>query len=271
MKLKFRSKKYLVRIFLWMTCITLLIVSSLSALIYYNVERNVFKSEYNNSQKVLSQVKCNIDYLDTMIRNLTLSTYSNNDVKALMYLNYEETYESLSVINKLNASIIANYPFLHSIYIYNNHKKLYCSTYGDLFHKDVGLDNLLDSYDHIPALRAIVRQMDGQTVLSYIMYETMDSEKHIDGAVILNINLDWLVNNIKAVNQMDESTNSQLYILDSSNQLTKMVPCRPGQKCGCDSIEAARLLVRSDECEERARADGVGRRRVLLRPDYRNG
>ncbi|RKP52999.1 AraC family transcriptional regulator [Cohnella endophytica] len=226
------AKKYFLRIFLWITFIILLIVSSFSALIYFNVERNVFKSEYKNSQKVLTQMKFNIDYLNAMIRNLTLSTYSNNDVKALMYLNDEETYEHLNVINKLNATIVGNNPFIKSIYIYNNHKKIYYSTYGDLYHKDDELVRTLKAYKTIPSLKAIVRRMEPEdrsksesdSVLTYVMYETTDNENNMDGAIILNIKLDWLVDNIRTINQVDTSTHSELYILDDENRFIETDP-----------------------------------------------
>ncbi|QJD84606.1 helix-turn-helix domain-containing protein [Cohnella herbarum] len=231
----FREKKYWLRIFLWIACVILLIVCSFSALIYYSVERKVFQGEYENSQKILSQMKYNIDYLDSTIRNLTLSTYSNNEIKALMYLKEDETYDHLSTINKLNSTIIANNPFLHSIYIYNNYKNVYYSTFGDLFHKDAELDQALRSYDRIPTLKAIVRKLkvsDGtdpnyMTVLSYIMYENVDSRNGMDGAVILNIKLDWLVNNIRALNGTDSGASSFLYILDSSKRLIETEPPGP--------------------------------------------
>ncbi|SFS50890.1 AraC family transcriptional regulator [Paenibacillus sp. BC26] len=236
----FQEKKYLLRIFLWIAGIILLIVVSFSALVYVNVEKKVFKSEYENSQKVLSQMKYNIDYLDTMIRNITLSTYGSNDVKALMYLNDEETYEHLNVINKLNATIVANNPFIQSIYIYNNHKKLYYSTYGDLYHKDAELDKVLQSYTTIPVLRAIVRRSAesddlgaggtaANTVLSYVMYETTDRDNRMDGAIILNIKLDWLVDNIRAINRIEAGARSELYILDSGNGLIETDPGNPVQ------------------------------------------
>jgi len=228
----FREKKYWLRIFLWIACVILLIVCSFAALIYYNVERKVFQGEYENSQKILSQMKYNIDYLDSTIRSLTLSTYSNNEIKALMYLTDDETYDHLSTINKLNATIIANNPFLHSIYIYNNNKNVYYSTFGDLFHTDAELDHALRSYDSVPSLKAIVRKLkvsDGLdpkfiTVMSYIMYENVDDRNRMDGAVILNIKLDWLVNNIRALNGTDSGANSFLYILDSGNQLIETEP-----------------------------------------------
>ncbi|WP_239619121.1 helix-turn-helix domain-containing protein [Cohnella mopanensis] len=231
----FREKKYWLRIFLWIACVILLIVCSFSALIYYSVERKVFKGEYENSQKILSQMKYNIDYLDSTIRNLTLSTYSNNEIKALMYLTEDETYDHLNTINKLNATIIANNPFLHSIYIYNNHKNVYYSTFGDLFHNDAELDQTLRPFETIPTLKAIVRKLkvsDGPdpkfiTVLSYIMYENVDDRNRMDGAVILNIKLDWLVNSIRALNGNNSKGNSFLYMLDSGNQLIETDPSSP--------------------------------------------
>ncbi|MGO4499748.1 helix-turn-helix domain-containing protein [Paenibacillus sp. 2RAB27] len=222
-----REKKYLLRIFLWINCMILLILLSFSSLIYVNVEKNVFQSEYEGSQKLLSQMKYNIDYLDTMISKLTFSTYGNNDVKALMYLNDEETYDHMNTINKLNATVVANYPFVQSVYVYNNHKKLYYSTFGELYHKDAELDKVLAESPHITPLKAIVRKMQTggssakptyDTVLSYVMFENVDEKGVMDGAIILNVKLDWLVDNIRTINQFDSRTQSDLYILDNKNQ-----------------------------------------------------
>ncbi|MFD0693608.1 AraC family transcriptional regulator [Paenibacillus sp. GCM10027628] len=231
----FKRNKYFTRIFIWITCITLLIISSFSALIYFNVENKVLNREYENSQKVLLQMKYNIDYLDSMIRNLTLSTYSNNDVKALMYLNESETFENLKILNNLNNTLVANNPFIQSIYIYNNHKHVYYSTSDGIFHNDHQLEQILKTYTNIPLLKAIVRNTEVNntstgkkydTVLSYIMCENVDSENNMDGAVILNIKLDWLLNNIKAINQLNDSVHSQLYVLDSNGQFIEADPTK---------------------------------------------
>ncbi|MEC0232403.1 helix-turn-helix domain-containing protein [Paenibacillus alba] len=230
-----QEKKYLLRIFLWINCIILLILLSFSSLIYVNVEKNVFQSEYEGSQKVLSQMKYNIDYLDTMIRKLTFSTYGSNDVKALMYLNDEETYDHMNTINKLNATIVANYPFIQSVYVYNNHKKMYYSTFGDLYHKDVELDKVLSASPPITPLKAIVRKMQTggssespiyETVLSYVMFENVDEQGIMDGAIILNVKLDWLVDNIRTINQFDSRTQSDLYILDDNHKFMETDPNR---------------------------------------------
>ncbi|MDR6551618.1 helix-turn-helix domain-containing protein [Paenibacillus qinlingensis] len=222
-----REKKYLLRIFLWINCMILLILLPFSSLIYVNVEKNMFQSEYEGSQKLLSQMKYNIDYLDTMISKLTFSTYGNNDVKALMYLNDEETYDHMNTINKLNATVVANYPFVQSVYVYNNHKKMYYSTFGELYHKDAELDKVLAQNAPIIPLKAIVRKMQTggttagptyDTVLSYVMFENVDAKGVMDGAIILNVKLDWLVDNIRTINQFDARTQSDLYILDNKNQ-----------------------------------------------------
>ncbi|MEK8128273.1 AraC family transcriptional regulator [Paenibacillus filicis] len=254
----FKPNKYFTRIFIWITCITMIIISSFSALIYFHVENKVLNREYENSQKVLLQMKYNIDYLDTMIRNLTLSTYSNNDVKALMYLNEKETFEHLKVLNNLNSTLVANNPFIQSIYIYNNHKHVYYSTSDGIFHNDRQLEQTLKTYSNIPLLKAIVRNTEDNptstdkkdnTVLSYVMYENVDSQHHMDGAVILNIKLDWLLNNIKAINQMNDSVHSQLYVLDGNGQLIEADPTQSvtGTSFGASLKEAYEQSVMNQQ------------------------
>ncbi|MBP3965842.1 AraC family transcriptional regulator [Paenibacillus lignilyticus] len=221
-----KSNKYLVRISLWVTSVIVLSILILSSIVYYNVQQKVLHNEYKNSQKLINQTKFNMEYLDEMSRNLTMSIYYNNDVRALMYLNDDETYDYMNAVNELNSSVIRNNPFVHSVYIYNNNKNRYYSTYGEFFHHDAEWDKLLAAQKKLPVLKPIIRVMSldptdhkkgTQLVISYVMYDMLDDQGNMDGAVVINLKLDWLMNNIQAINTEDSNPNDQLYILDDKN------------------------------------------------------
>ncbi|MZQ84845.1 helix-turn-helix domain-containing protein [Paenibacillus sp. 5J-6] len=229
---KLGSKKYLARIYLWFAALILLVTAILSSVLYYNVQEKVFDNEYKNSRKLLAQTKYNIEYLDNMVRNLILSTYNNNDVRALMYLNEDETFDYMNVINKLKSSVVWSNSFVQSVYIYNNNKQNYYSTFGQFIHKDVEWEKLLQARGgSIPPLKPVVRNMDVsldsthvqmEKVLTYVMYELTDEQGRMDGAVILNIKLEWLFNNIKAINNVEVEQLSKMFILSDDQQFMEV-------------------------------------------------
>jgi len=223
-KTSLQSRKYFIRIYLGILLMIFLMTAVLSTTVYYNVQHRMYESESANSRKIVSQMKYNLEYLDEMMRNLTMSTYNNYDVRSLMYLNDSESFDDMNVINKLNASVVPSNAFLHSIYIYNNNKKKYYSTYGKFDHTDAGWDKLLKERKPLPILKPILRELEVREgtnaatkfipVISYVMYELTDKDMNMDGAVILNFKLDWLIHNIEAINGGDGKTTDKLWIMD---------------------------------------------------------
>ncbi|MDQ6419360.1 helix-turn-helix domain-containing protein [Paenibacillus sp. LHD-117] len=226
-----QSRKYLIRIYLVILFMIFLMTAILSTTVYYNVQKRMYDSVSANSSKIVNQMKYNLEYLDEMMRNLTISTYNNYDVRSLMYLNDNESFDDMNVINKLNASVIPSNAFLHSIYIYNNNNNKYYSTFGKFDHSDTGLDKLLEERKTLPILKPILRELEIREgdepssfipVISYVMYELTDEEMKMDGAVILNFKLDWLLRNIQTLNGGDDSSNDKLWIMDDRKQFVKV-------------------------------------------------
>lgn len=225
-----KAKKYRTRIFLWITSVMIILIIMFSTVIYLKVENTVLSSEYESSQKILNQMKYNIDFLDQMVKNLCLSTYYNNDIKTLMSYNDEETYEQMNIINKLSNSVVASNPYIQSIYVYNNRKKVFYSTYNSFKYEDPDLIKLMQSDGNIPVLKPIFRQTETyhsgdvirySNVLTYFMYELKDSQNNMQGAVIINIKLDWLIENINIINMFNNSRQDKVFILDENGELIR--------------------------------------------------
>jgi AraC-like DNA-binding protein len=224
---RLQKKKYLTRIYVWVTLLIIIAIVTLTTLIFMNVESSVLNKEYQSNQMVLSQMKFNIDFMDEMIRNICISTYYRSDVQALMNESGSPTYEDMSTINQLNSSIVQTNPYVLSIYVYNNRNKVYYSTFNSFIYDDVDLDRLIASYDKVPVLRPIVRKtmtyhvgdrVEYSNVITYVMYELTDSHNKMSGAVIANIKLDWLLDNIRAIDTANQSNQSQVFILDDKGE-----------------------------------------------------
>ncbi|GGI44007.1 hypothetical protein GCM10008018_04950 [Paenibacillus marchantiophytorum] len=232
MLIKLSSKKYLTRIYLWFASLILLVTAILSSVVYYNVQEKVLESEYKNSQKLLAQTKYNMENLNNMVRNLILSTYNNNDVKSLMYLNDNETFDYMNMMNKLRSSVVWSNSFVHSVYIYNNNKHITYSTFGEFIHNDTEWERLLQLHGgSLPPLKPIIHDMNvsldsqhvqKEKVLTYVMYELTDEQGRMDGAVIINIKLEWLFDNIKTINNFEAEQLSQMFILSDKRDFIEV-------------------------------------------------
>lgn len=223
----FRKRKYQTRIYAWITTVMVFLTTLFSTVVYLKVENTVFSNEYDTNQKILNQMKFNIDYMDEMVKNVCLSSYYNDDVKSLMNLTDDETFEQMSIINKLSNSVVASNSYIHSIDIYNNRKKVFYSTYNNFKYEDPDLVKLIHSYANVPVLKPILRKMETYRsgdfikydyVLTYFMYEMTDNYNNMNGAVIVNVKLDWLVNNIKAINSLDSKRQDEIFILDGKGE-----------------------------------------------------
>lgn len=225
-----KIKKYRTRLFLWITSLMIISITVFSSVIYLNVEKTVLGNEVETSQKILNQMKYNIDYMDEMVKNLCLSTYYNDDVKSLMNLTEDETYEQMSIINKLSNSVIASNPYVQSIYVYNNRKKSFYSTYNSFKYEDPDLVKLIQANRDIPVLKPVFRRTETyhsgdlikySNVLTYFMYELKDSQNNMQGAVIVNVKLDWLIENIKIINMFNDKRQDRIFILDENGELIR--------------------------------------------------
>lgn len=225
-----KTKKYRTRIFLWITSVMMIFIIMFSALIYLNVEKTVLSNEYESSQKILNQMKYNINFLDQMVKNLCLSTYYNNDIKNLMNYAEEETYEQMNVINKLSNSVVASNPYIQSIYVYNNRKKVLYSTYNSFKYQDPDLFKLMETEKNLPVLKPVFRRTESyhsgdvikySNVLTYFMYEMKDKENNMQGAVIINIKLDWLIENINILNMFNNSRQDKIFILNDRGEFIR--------------------------------------------------
>lgn len=221
------EKKYLTRIYLWVTFLIIAAILTLSTVILVKVENSVLSKEYQSNQLVLSQMKFNINFMDETIRNICLSTYYRSDVQNLMNKNGAPTYDDMNTINQLHTTIVQSNPYVLSIYVYNNRNKLTYSTFNSFIYDDAGLNQLIKTFDTIPVLRPIVRRtmtyhvrdlVEYRNVVTYFMYEMTDANRNMNGAVIINIKLDWLVDNIRTIDAADRNSRNQVFILDDAGE-----------------------------------------------------
>lgn len=272
MKLRhfFRIRKYRTKIFVWVTFLMIVLTTVFSAVTYLNVEKIVMENEHETNQKILNQIKFNIDYINDTVKSLCLSTFYNEDIRSLMNFADEESYEEMSVISKLKNSVVASHPSVLSIYIYNNRKKTYYSTYKTFDYQDANLIKLVRSMPSVPVMKPIFRNTETyqsgdlviySNVLTYFMYEMTDSKNNMQGAIIVNIKLDWLINNIKSINQVSNKRLDEVFIVDENGEFIQEAKNGQDNKAFKEYIKNNYITSQADAAQgktvqEKARIDG---------------
>lgn len=212
-----RNKRYYFRVFFSIMAIFVLFTSLLVTGIYYNMRNYVASMENKKSELILSQMKYNLEYINDMIRDICISAYLSTDTKVLMYLEGDETYNEMSLINRINALRVRSNSLIHSIHVYNNNKKVLYSTFHSFKADDEECMNIINNTHPLPILKPVMRnfhdKLTGEStpVLSYFMYDLIDSNNVMDGGIVVNVDVKWLMNSVVELNEIS-SADEKIYV-----------------------------------------------------------
>jgi|GEM_PF-1244812 len=239
----YRSNKYLLRISLAVSILALLLLTVFSVVIFYSSENIILNMQQNYEKKVLAQMNYNLTYMNKNARDLGWSLYFDNDLIPLIIGTEMDNYEIFR--KKAKMDTFAKYtPFLHSIVIYNSKIDKF------LWGGDSSLqDQQLSYYTH---MRGILQgtedgAADETSVLGshhQMLPMSLKGDGNIDvfsmifcegqscnegqSALILNLNTNWLFENIQVMNFLSENENERIIVMDgqgsvvSSNQQVPM-------------------------------------------------
>jgi len=222
------ARKYLHTIFIAVSVVISLAVIAYSVSIYYSVENLVLAREYQRDQTNMLQLKYNIENILDIASKICLGLYYDIDAQTVMHANSEDNLAGfINRMENLNKVTITN-NFIHSIAIYNNNIAKYYYSYQSLFFQDVGLLELINSYERLPRLvflpRTLVPNYTADKsnpihILSVFMYENLDELNRMDGGLILNVEMKWLFKNIAMLEHMSEEGKESIYILSESGRI----------------------------------------------------
>ncbi|WP_189011158.1 AraC family transcriptional regulator [Paenibacillus marchantiophytorum] len=222
---KLRSRKYLQRILLSLTVFIVVVLCVFASTMYVKMKSTTLHIQTEANRKVLAQVKYNVEYMDEILKNLMMSLYFDNEVIPILYgqtFSYESIATKLAKLDKLADSST----YLHSIILYNNYTHTYLSTnrkFQDNLHGEIGrfeqqIQQLENQHSlHKMQLIPFKISNDSMTAVdffSYVMYrdEAMPTLKQ--SALILNVNPEWLFNNIKVINDLAYDKRSSVLLMD---------------------------------------------------------
>ena len=222
------QRSYFRKIYQWVILAMLLPLILFALIALVKVEQAVLDNEYQSNKKILYQVKYNINLMDDMIVNSILSMYYKPEIMPLIFSQHVEFADMLREVNKIKTSIIGTNPFIHSIYLYNGSTKTYYTTQDNLLFQDLNFEALMQSKKNIPKLKPLPRKIEYpigndkkrfENVVTYLMYDFKDASNQPDGALIVNASTEWLLNNIKDINMVDEKRRDKIVIMDEHAEI----------------------------------------------------
>ncbi|HHV98874.1 MAG TPA: helix-turn-helix transcriptional regulator [Clostridiaceae bacterium] len=220
------KKKYFGRLLIWLTAVISLIVIVFTITTYLIAHQIFMKNEFETSNKILNQLKFNIEFIDKTIKASSKSLFLNPGVSYIMNssqgsIEMSELYSKL--IGTTSSVMMAN-NYIHSICVYNSVNEQYYYTGKSLYFDDKELKELIEDYPNIPKQKPILRKIayeygkkqEYENVLTYIMYETTGPLKKIDSALIINARPEWILDNISAIDT--KNSGNRIFVMDDKGQ-----------------------------------------------------
>lgn len=223
----FRSRKYLQSLLLSFIVFVVAILSVFASVLYWSMKSAAIRIQTEANRKVLAQMKYNAEYMDEILKNLTMSLYFDNEVIPMLYgrtLNYGDIATKLAKLDKVADSST----YLHSIVLYNAFTRTYLSTNRTL---QDHLNGEMEQFGQQLAQQPNAKKMSllpvkladrssGAAVdfFSYMMYDKLDASGQ-QSMLILNVKPEWLFNNIKAINDLAYDNSGSVLLMDGSGTM----------------------------------------------------
>lgn len=207
----------------------LILLISFTLYCYYSKSTMAILKSSNT--RFLSQISYSSTYMDTMANSFCKSVYLNNYTKAFMNSDAEDLLTVGNTIRTLDTLTVPNL-YIHSLYIYNRKLDTFISTETGSFYKssdfyDQEIVNILKKYKQnkvselVPFPRKCStpaaygeKSTDFTSTYTYIMHDNDASSDETRGAIILNINTDWLRNTMLSLNDSLTYKGCELFVIN---------------------------------------------------------
>lgn len=175
---------------------------------YYKIASKKEVDSLNN--EIVSVVQNNIGYMSEVVDNYVMSEFYRDDTSKLMNTKTKlDRYEVNTILNRITAT--ANLQsMISNVGIYNGNLDEIYSVSSD-FKADKWLNDLLSNRELI-AFKPYPRD---NSVLTYVIYKGKNASGKPDGAMIVDVKLEWLKNLIKSNN----IEYTDVYMIDKSGNV----------------------------------------------------
>jgi len=237
-----RSRKYLQRIVLYfnLSFIGLLVLFSV---VYYVCSKNiVLETQKDANEKVLSQIKYNINYLHEIVQNIAIMMNFDKSIVYLMNAKEPDPFTKFQTLRMLD-TVVDSTSFVDSIAVYSGvTERMYVGGSGTWSRthlrelEEMTVSNLRESGRAISG-RLVPMKTDERNanvdLFSYFVPESHPTNGAVPNAVIVNIRPQWVFDNIANLNSLGGQEDGILVLDQNGEALTY-------------SNEAARMLAETD-------------------------
>lgn len=223
-----QSGKYLKTIYIWSSLFFIVVQVAFSTTILLKTNQQEVESNYEMNKQIFRQVAFNVEQSDQSIRNLCLSLFVNPKITRMMHSNMQDKdiFEWITEFQSVCDPILFSNSQVQSIYVYNQETDHFFSSYRYLNFQDEELRILFET-EEVPVLKPIVREIDSlgkqekkMKVITYILYDTLDQTGKPNRAVIINIDFDKFINEIKSLITFSEEEKSTILLFDNMEYIS---------------------------------------------------
>lgn len=217
-----RSRKYLQRILLsFMLVVATLAVASL--VVNSSARGKVLSLQNEADRKLLTQINYNIENMNGIVKDLAVSLY--NDEEMIPLKSGADYRQSILKIERLNHTV-ASSPYLHAAVFYNGAQHRFFSSLNHEIDNNVfysALEEYMSSRTDLPKLQLLPLDIDGKAegidVFAFFVYDGDALGSINDNVLILTVKPGWMLDNMKALNQVAERKDDVLFVTDSAGEV----------------------------------------------------
>lgn len=224
----YKSRRYFQRVLFSIMIAMALILTGLSVVNSYVLERSVRSVQEDSNLKVLTQIQYNLSYMNEIIVRLSTFAYGDNYLIPLMY---SEPLPQMDYIRGYNemAKLMESSSFLHSMAVYNaSSGELYGSSSEFLVDGGITkrrmLDWLLRSPSPLPTSRLIPVSLSGDgngavDAFAFVVTDVLKPYAGTESALILYIKPDWVFDSLRRMNGAGSAGQGAIYIRTPDGRL----------------------------------------------------
>ncbi|WP_165452321.1 AraC family transcriptional regulator [Paenibacillus thalictri] len=223
----------LARMVLSFTIVLVVLLFALSSILYVSFENIQTKTVTENNAKILSQISYSANYLNDNARNFTFSVFGDAVTTQLMYQNRIDYMDLIAQAGRLRDLAQKN-ASVHTLYVYNKRLGQYFST------TDAPLNDESSFFDQ--EMNAIIVQASGEPrsfspiprliklnpndpnsastkVYTYSLYDFSSEKGGVEGAVIVNMKIEYLQNIINSLKLKNNMFEGEIVIIDRDGKV----------------------------------------------------
>lgn len=201
------------------TILAVVVLCLSSAAIYYISEQKMLELQKQHSQSLLGQINYNIESMDEIVRQLSISLLNDNELRPLLYQSKVEAFELIKKMNRLR-TVVTSSSYLDSVVFYNaitdtfyGEGALKTSVHTPMFAPELRAQIMDDAF---PAIRLTALQSNGK--VDRFAFKAADPLPGLPGEsfILVNVKPKWLFDNIMLINNSADIKDNDVFLVHAN-------------------------------------------------------